>query len=109
MLLPGTARRSVSFPGMRSFLPDGMVQSSPRQSTRTVKKCMSLFKGRAIAECAPVSRLLSLWTTKVGQLDFLLHSLDPFYNPTPIKLSVLFLCHGVSLILVLFLVSFLQL
>lgn len=42
--------RSVSFPGMCSLLPAVQVHSSLGQSKRTVKRRLSLFKGRAIAE-----------------------------------------------------------
>lgn len=44
--------------------------SRPPESKRMVERCPSLFKGRAIAECAPASRLLSSWITEIGELRY---------------------------------------
>lgn len=52
--------RSVSFPGMCSLLPAVQVHLSLGQSKRAVKRCLSLFKGRAIAEQAPGFQIVLL-------------------------------------------------
>lgn len=61
--------------------------------------------GQGHRGCAPASKLLSFWITKIGQLALQLHGLGPFHDPTASMSSVSSFCHSVSLILVLCLVQ----
>jgi len=66
---------------MCSLLPasHGPVETAVVQADG--EKVMGLFKGRAIAESAPGSRLHLFWIMEIGQLALLLHGLDPFHSP----------------------------